>query len=178
MPKKEKRIPKDFNNLPDAKSWPDEHVFMNVNPAYRWTGKKARLKPPPKGPSKHFIQDMQQGEQVFKQGARTGPTAVYLSKFKTACVMEEERHTFQKGSSSQMWHGCVVARWTSFASRGDSGAVVVDTNGTAVGLLTAGMVPQQCKGGSGIYTVTPIEDVLEDIRAFSGGTMRDVRIPK
>lgn len=41
------------------------------------------------------------------------------------------------------------------------------------------LMPLQCNGKySGIYTITPTEDVLEDIKAFSGGTIRDIRIPK
>lgn len=60
------------------------------------------------------------------------------------------------------------------ASKGDWGSVVFNGDGAAVGLLCRGHTAQQAKG-SYAY-VTPIEDVFEDIKAFSSKQITDIRI--
>lgn len=48
-------------------------------------------------------------------------------------------------------------------------------SGQVVGLLFTGMKPQGADRGH--MLVTPIKDILDDIKAFSKGGITDIRIP-
>jgi len=58
----------------------------------------------------------------------------------------------------------------------DAGAVLWDEYGRAVGLLCSGVQRLQQVADRMIAYVTPIHDVFEDIKRFSGGEVLDVRI--
>ncbi len=62
-----------------------------------------------------------------------------------------------------------------FADQGNSGSILFDEAGRAVGLLFSGMSPQQT-GKAGCCLMTPIEDVFKDIKAYSKGQIVDIRI--
>lgn len=62
------------------------------------------------------------------------------------------------------------------AKGGDSGSVVFNTFGCALGLLFRGY---QAQATSGSHTlITPIEDVFADIKAFFNNQITDIRIAK
>src|SRR5208282_4755545 len=75
------------------------------------------------------IQDLSSGEMVWKRGRTTGTTFGFLSQ--VPCVvstqgeLREEFCVFSDGRSK-----------SSFAEKGDSGAIVVTSNGDAIGIVT------------------------------------------
>jgi len=122
---------------------------------------------------------------VFKNGASTTCTMGYLSKIKTDCVISEEKYMSKGDSvprrslsslrSREFVVKAEVRRAGRFGNRGDSGAIVWDAQGRAVGVLFTGQQPQGTE--EGYCLVTPIEDVFEDIKDRSRGNILDIRIP-
>lgn len=68
------------------------------------------------------------------------------------------------------------AEHRAFATKGDSGSVVWDEQGRAVGLLFRGRVVQQTDRI--VAYITPINDVFEDIMKFSQGSIKEIRIAR
>ena len=161
------------NMLPGRDDWFARHAYSTLLP--NWTTFGASLKNPPKGVSLHQVS---QGDLVYKVGASTGPTVGLFSKIKVNCTMGEERYMKLENpkSTEYMFIGRAPTNPDGrFGDIGDSGSVVFDREGRAVGLLFTGQTPQQCPP-DGYCLVTPIEDVLEDIKAFSKGQITDIRI--
>ncbi len=95
------------------------------------------------------------GQIVVKFGRSTGTTVGVVSGIKTdACI---------PGSPAQTSEYTVVGMGgRTFANEGDSGAWVVQADGTLVGMVLAACLD------SGVTYVTPIEAVFKDIKAQTG----------
>ncbi len=127
------------------------------------------LKRPPEGGLRASIPH---GKIVYKHGSATGPTLGEFSQLESIVKL----------------HGCksrelmVVGRsWTRephTARSADAGAVVFNEDGEAVGMVVhEGRSPLKVR--SSYMFVTPIEDVLEDIKEFSeGGDYRHSDCPR
>ncbi|KAM7193057.1 hypothetical protein V8F20_008573 [Naviculisporaceae sp. PSN 640] len=61
-----------------------------------------------------------------------------------------------------------------FAYAGDNGSLVWDKYGRVIGMLVGGIVPKDAE--SGIYIVTPIEEVFEGIKEVAQGRILDVKV--
>jgi len=75
-------------------------------------------------------------------------------------------------STEYLFHG--MGTGSRIAQKGDSGSVAFDAEGNAVGLLFRG-----CQANSATDShayITPIEDVFEDIKAYSNHKILDIRI--
>ncbi|KAH6855939.1 hypothetical protein B0I37DRAFT_366160 [Chaetomium sp. MPI-CAGE-AT-0009] len=113
-------------------------------------------------------------DRVYKVGASTKCTIGSFNGPKADCVIKEERY-MQRGdvpleSTEFMFIG---EEGMPFARLGDSGSLVWDTNGCAVGLLFRGQSPGQ--SSAWFVYVTPIEDVFESIKAKSEGKIEKIR---
>ena len=122
---------------------------------------------------------MAPGASVWKVGATSGPTNGTFNEYKVKCTIKDDAHVtgtprcyseefaiVGNGISSQGQRG-------RFCGPGDSGSVVFDTRGQAIGLLFGGQVPRQT---AGYGLATPTEDVFGDIKASSEGKIEDIRI--
>ncbi|KAK4147589.1 uncharacterized protein C8A04DRAFT_9095 [Dichotomopilus funicola] len=132
------------------------------------------------------IHDMKHGDVVYKVGASTKWTIGEFNGFKADCVIKEERYMNGQGRKVPLKstefvfipslgaYKLGVHNWgVPFARWGDSGSVVWDTNGCAVGLLFRGQSPAQSMNW--FTYVTPIEDVFASIKARSGGKIEEIR---
>ncbi|KPM38379.1 hypothetical protein AK830_g8194 [Neonectria ditissima] len=117
------------------------------------------------------LKTMTAGTKVFKVGAATQMSIGSYSRYKTDCKISEDGY-MNIGISSEF---VVIGRGNiEFANHGDSGAVVFDEEGRAVGLLFSGQTPQQAEGGYAL--VTPIEDVFDHIKKLSKQRITHIRI--
>lgn len=119
------------------------------------------------------------GTKMFKMGAKSGPTAGLYSGFKGCIGIPESKYIDRTKTDEHVFLPCVLgsgSREAQMGVPGDSGAVIYNNEGVAVGLLFRGLGPQQALDHEAPWTfVTPIEDVLADIKAFTG--VEDIRIP-
>jgi hypothetical protein len=126
------------------------------------------LKPPPDGTPGRGLDRLKPGDNVYKMGANTGISLGLFDGFKPDCKIHDERQTGLDNllSTEYMFIGRPDHNPDDdrFADVGDSGAVVFDEQGRALGMLFTGQSPQQC--GRGMCLVTPIEEIFEDIKAL------------
>lgn len=131
-----------------------------------------------KTPTGSSLGGMTHGEPVFKIGARTRYTSGYFNALKAECSLPEDAHVFsekgQRLSTEYTYINASVS--TAFAAMGDSGAVVFDDDGRALGIIFSGLSPQLCEYGGGFGFMTPIDEVFADIKKLSNGEITDVRI--
>lgn len=124
------------------------------------------------------FRSMAESTTLFSCGTITGGRSGYFSRFKANVFStKEDKYLHTRKSSEYVCLGKPVLKEptdTRFADSGDSGSVVFDTEGRIVGLLFTGLRPQQNE--EGYSYVTPIEDVFEDIKAYSRGEITDIRI--
>lgn len=118
------------------------------------------------------IHQMKKDDLVYKVGAATKCTVGKFDALKVDCDIREERYMEQpkKLSTEFMFIG---EGELPFARKGDSGSIVWDTHGRAVGLLFRGQCPGQSRGCFAF--VTPIEDVFTSIKAKSRGKIEEIR---
>jgi hypothetical protein len=160
------------NALPTREQWALNYKFPS-RPHERTFG--ASLQPPAGS-----IRDRPTTDLVYKHGASTRWTVGIFSKIKTDCSMSEERYmegrtTEQRKSTEHVFLGMRDnSNRTTFSNRGDSGAIVWDSNGRALGLLFTGQQPQQTTDGYSL--VIPVEDVFDSIKEMTKGKITDVRI--
>jgi hypothetical protein len=159
------------NTLPTEQDWTNKGVYVNV-PKLRVMGKSLQ-QPPMNG-----LLSTQSGQDVFKVGASTGPTAGELLKVKSHVSVQHDRHVNNEMGGETYYSNEFMfignPRSAYLAYHGDSGSVAFDEEGRAVGLVFRGLMAQQAANS---YTfITPIEDVFADIRAFSKGGITDIRI--
>lgn len=172
------------NLLPTWDEWKEVGGYMRRRPSRSCS---SILRSPPHQGVTTSIHNMTNGHVVYKVGASTRRTIGQFSAIKPSCVIKEERYMSERKrsqrssdagndddvdveSSEFMFMGVedlAFARW------GDSGSVVWNRNGYAVGLLFRGQAPNQSKGW--FAYVTPIEDVFESIKAKSGGKIEEIR---
>ncbi len=180
MPRDKSRI--GANALPDEETWALIHRLKYL-PQTPKGGTSLQAPPSEDAPSKgRPLRKLQHGDHVYKVGATSGPTAGLFNGLRTVCYTEAKYMTPKRPPSLELSFIGVEAynrpKDIIFAASGDSGAVVFDETGRAVGLLFSGQTPQQCRDNIGHALVTPIEDVLEDIKQFSKGQITDIRIAK
>ena len=155
------------NLLPTMEEWRNGS-YMSGYPKRR----SGRITSPRQATSS--IHHMKKDDLVYKVGASTKCTIGQFEGLKADCIIKEER--YMQGckellrSTEFMFIG---TRDLPFARWGDSGSIVWDTNGCAVGLLFRGQSPGQCRGWF-VY-VTPIEDVFASIKAKSKGKIEEIR---
>ncbi|KAK3295382.1 uncharacterized protein B0H64DRAFT_358938 [Chaetomium fimeti] len=120
------------------------------------------------------LHEMKKDDLVYKVGASTRCTIGEFDALKADCVIKEEKYMQGRNvdirSTEFMFIG---ADGSQFARWGDSGSVVWDEDGRAVGLLFRGQSPGQSRGW--FAYVTAIEDVFASIKATSGGKIEDIR---
>ncbi|KAJ3517954.1 hypothetical protein NM208_g14630 [Fusarium decemcellulare] len=123
------------------------------------------------------LKNMAKGTGVWKFGSSTGPTYGTVDDIRTKMHMKDDEYLDDKKSRYSTEY-TVIGRSSGvggkFSGFGDSGSVVFNSLGEAVGLLFSGQKPDAAKNGYSL--VTPIEDVLEDIKASSGGVIEDIPI--
>lgn len=171
------------NRLPTWEVWESAATELINTPNMDTFG--ALLQPP--HPSRS-LKTMALGTRVWKVGASSGPTHGVYNEYKVECTIEDDAHvktiridgravTVSKYSEQfviiggDQSEGGVSDR---FCGPGDSGAVVFNERGEAVGLLFSGQQPGQTRAGYGL--VTPIEDVFADIKTCAKGQVEDIRI--
>ncbi|KAI8714662.1 hypothetical protein NCS52_01186600 [Fusarium sp. LHS14.1] len=169
------------NRLPTFEAW--ESAFGGLNtPNLDTFG--ALLQPP--HPSR-LLKDMALGASVWKVGATSGPSHGVYSEYKVKRTLKDDAHvtairidgrTVTVSKYSEQFviighnrPGEVEGR---FCGPGDSGAVVFNARGEAVGLLFSGQMPDLSRVGYGL--VTPIEEVFADIKACAKDQTEDIRI--
>ncbi|KAK3364727.1 hypothetical protein B0T24DRAFT_683361 [Lasiosphaeria ovina] len=131
-------------------------------------------------PTSAGLRGLDQMEPVYKVGTTTTATIGRFSQMKSNISMGEDPHVspgvseefayVQGGTLNGTFKGCAA-----FSTRGDSGSVVWDKEGRAVGLLFRGQKLQAVVEETLTY-ITPIHDVFADIMAFSGGGIKEIRI--
>ncbi|KAK3934935.1 hypothetical protein QBC46DRAFT_398578 [Diplogelasinospora grovesii] len=165
----EKRI--GGNILPREENWEAKYYYNYPKP---WTY-GGNLKQQARS-----IHDAKNGDRMFKIGASTTSTMGTFSDIKPDCIISEERYMVGRReaelrSSEYMFVDVVgIARKEIFGNRGDSGSIVWDDEGRAMGLLFTGQTPHQTE--ERYCLVTPIEDVFKSIKEMSGGNIEDIRI--
>jgi len=149
-------------------------------------------------PERKRIDAIKNGDVVYNIGSSTGPTGGRFQQFAKVLVsVAEDRHvqeyitvtnanaeTKTEGSersylsTEYIFYGMGMGREGSrVAKRGDSGSVAFDADGNALGLVFgAGQANFATNGGHAF--ITPIEDVFEDIKAYSNHKIVDIRIVK
>ncbi|KAK4155595.1 hypothetical protein C8A00DRAFT_31542 [Chaetomidium leptoderma] len=163
-----------INVLPDRDEWKSTQLLPRYMPYSPTFG--TPLKPPPDG--KRNLDQLGKDDLGYKIGTSTGATVGVFNSVQTDCKIGDEKYMGLKNPYSTEYtfighaHHSPDGRFGDF---GDSGAVVFDEEGRALGLLFTGQSPNQCPP-YGINFVIPIEDVFEDIKAFSKGKITGVRI--
>ncbi|KAK3358076.1 hypothetical protein B0T25DRAFT_451417 [Lasiosphaeria hispida] len=158
------------NTLPAIEVW-DNNGYAGVAP----NTTEALGQPPSNG-----LRSLKNGDHLFKLGTTTGATAGSFSQLKPMVRLAKDRHVqaFLKArdrpylSDEFQFFGHTSKNWV--AKEGDSGSVVFDDEGRAVGLLFGGQMVQNA--ACSYAYVTPIEDVFADIRLFSNGQITEIRI--
>lgn len=124
-------------------------------------GPDGRLRLDTRGPS---VEKFLSWDLAFKVGAVTGPTVGVYREFRAMTKYANDKHLNVPPSMERVFYG---QDGKHFGLLGDSGAAVYNQNGLFVGILFTGLVPRQTDKENNTY-VTPIEYVLEDIKAFTG----------
>lgn len=167
MPLDKARIGK--NTLPSFRDWTGKYVDVDQYPTSQaFDG----LKQPPQA----GLRAIEHGDKVYKVGASTGFTIGAFSRLTPDVQLTDDKHV--AGVSEEF---AFVSSATSvhddkrLATLGDSGSVVWNKESRAVGLLFRGQNPRQLEKEVLSYVI-PIEDVFADIKAFSNGGIKEIRI--
>ncbi|KAL2677122.1 hypothetical protein Neosp_010890 [[Neocosmospora] mangrovei] len=144
----------------------------------------ALLRPPH---PERLLKDMALRTGVCKVGATSGPSQGVYTEYRVKCTLKDDTHvrairiygrTVTVSKYSEQFvivgnnrPGELECR---FCEPEDSGAVVFNTRGEAVGLLFSGQTPDQTRVGYGL--VTTIEEVFADIKACANDQIEDIRI--
>ncbi len=177
--------PEAMNLLPDFAQWCAAGVSPEWFPDASTWGAQLKLSPPLStlvveggtAPAT-LISALSHGDVVYKIGSSSKITMGQFQKTMTRCRIGDEKYMELENAYSSEYAVIGVADNTPdsrFGDFGDSGAVVFDGKGTAVGLVLTGQSPQQCHPDC-VWFVTPIEEVFGDIMAASGGDITGVRV--
>ena len=169
------------NRLPEIQDWFDKYgenpdADQNVMPK-EGTNEALLRQPPDTG-----LKEVRQGSYFFKKGAISGISAGKYSETPANVAVHEDPH-IAKGLQtplstelSYVHHGTVNQGHSSlFARNGDSGSIVWDEDGRALGLVFTGQKVTGAKKHKLVY-VTPLDEVFDDIKKLSGGRITHVRI--
>ena len=160
------------NTLPSFEEWLQNGVCDL--PLLVAMGKS--LKQPP---AHGLCRSTKNGEFLYKKGSSTGPTVGVFSVVKSEVAMTDDAHlgnvaNYTRLSQEFVYIGEPTADDLAHNVHGDSGSVVFNEEGRAVGLLLRGQ-----KAHSTINRwayVTPMEDIFADIKEFFQGQATDIRI--
>jgi hypothetical protein len=157
------------NTIPETEEWVKKGMNM---PPFETTG--TDIQQPPVGGASSITN----GQLLFKKGASTGLTAGNFSQIRSKVTLGDDAH-LEAIMGTDKYHSdelqCIGSPSTEWlAQNGDSGSIVFDSKGRAVGLLFRGHIALQA-ANSWAY-ITPIEDVFADIKDFSKGGITDIRI--
>lgn len=174
------RVPQEgmMNLLPDSAQWSGTSALLEWLPDASTWGAPLKSPPPTAATPTTLISALGQGDLVYKVGSSTKATVGHFQQIKTKCRIGDEKCMGLQDAYSSEYAFVGVAEQTPdsrFGDFGDSGAVAFDGTGTAVGLLLTGLSPHQCRDYA-VCLVTPIEEVFEDIKTSSKGTITGVRI--
>ena len=164
-----------MNKLPSLEDWHGKYPGSYAISRYpRVETFGAMLgQPPPSG-----LRGLGHEENIYKVGATTRLTVGQFSKTVSSLKLRDDEHGGGGFSQEYAVVGALVANTSGdarVADMGDSGSVVWDKEGRPVDLLFRGQKPQQTDKGVVAY-VTLIEDVLADIKDFSGGRIHEIRV--
>ncbi|KAK5660009.1 hypothetical protein OQA88_13477 [Cercophora sp. LCS_1] len=141
------------------------------------TDRPPYLKQPPKQSLRNPVPDK---TIVYKVGATTGPTAGVFMYQKATVKIADDAYLFgapsrgiSENSTEFVYMRLPQLRNGVVGKKGDSGSVAFDRHGCALGLLFRGY---QAQDSAEHVFITPIEDVFEDIKAFSKGKILEIRI--
>ncbi|KAF4595373.1 Peptidase cysteine/serine, trypsin-like protein [Ophiocordyceps camponoti-floridani] len=109
-------------------------------------------------------------EPLYKVGTVTGATEGAFSKFKTSLGSDFCAHLPDRRSEECT----MIGNNQDFGKPGDSGSIVFTGSGEAVGLLWGGKAVNQST--QPFTLVTPLDDVFQHIKEYSGGAVEDIRI--
>lgn len=159
------------NRLPSLESWVEKYPTEVHQYPVPETSENSLRQPPQAG-----LRGFKHGQKAYKVGASTGLTIGEFNRLKSGVTLADRKHVTRKSDEFAFLASAETEEGDDrFSAVGDSGSVVWNKQGQAVGLLFSGQKPQQTERGTITY-VTPIEDVFEDIKAFSKGAITDIRI--
>ncbi|KAM0230395.1 hypothetical protein ACHAP5_011398 [Fusarium lateritium] len=116
-------------------------------------------------------------ERVYKLGATTGLSLGEFSSFAWEVSLKDASHLgYEKTTEYVFVYNHPSEGTLPFSGPGDSGSVVFDDDGGIVGLLFRGHQPNNADKNTGYTFVTPIEYVINDIKAFFDGYITDIRV--
>ncbi|KAH6953593.1 hypothetical protein DER45DRAFT_528167 [Fusarium avenaceum] len=165
------------NRLPDRSAWNNCYHSPKHRPAISTYGAPLKKQRRSMLPINEQLSHLPRIEEVWKLGAATGLSLGEFSEFKSDVRLKDESHLNLSCSTEYVFvYNHPKEGKLPFAGPGDSGSVVFDNNGSIVGLLFRGQPPQRSDGRVGLAYVTPIEDVLRDIKSFMGGVITDIRV--
>ncbi|KAK4447984.1 hypothetical protein QBC34DRAFT_495797 [Podospora aff. communis PSN243] len=159
------------NNLPTRAQWQENEVFDHKIPLKVSWGAPLKLQV-------NSLHTVGPNFEAFKVGASTRCTAGIFSGTRSEIKIAEEAYMPGRSENLNDRTSCestfIGYRADAFGKRGDSGAVVWDWKGHALGLLFGGQSPNQCDGQYSL--VTPIEEVFQSIIDMSDGEVLEVKI--
>ncbi|KAK0644634.1 hypothetical protein B0T16DRAFT_418009 [Cercophora newfieldiana] len=170
------------NRLPEIQDWYDKYKrdldAADSNGLPNEGTDEALLRQPPDTGLKEVLQ----GSYVFKKGAISGISAGKYSKTAANVTVHEDPH-IAKGLPTPLstelafvHQGTVNHGYASlFARNGDSGSIVWDEDGRALGLVFTGQKVTGANKHKLVY-ITPLEEVFDDIKKLSGGRITHIRI--
>lgn len=166
------------NALPSFQDW---GCIEGSRPPKPYT-MSATLKPPGEDTSLKRTPDAA-CTKVYRVGADARASDGFHAGFQSAVRFRDDVYMFagrsaEEGPDRHMtWEHAYVqcGGAGAGANMGDTGAVVFDKEGAVVGLQVASHYPQRVTRA--LTYVTPIEDVLEDIKRLSDGNVTDIRFP-
>lgn len=165
MPLDEARI--GDNRLPTFKTWTEKYFASSGH-----LPEPVTFGSPLQQPTKAGLRGVCQKELVYKVGATTTTTVGKFNQMKADVSIAEDRHV-SPGLSEEFSY-VNTGDTGAFGTKGDSGSVVWDRKGQAVGLLFTGQKPQGAK--QTLTYVMAIEDLFMDIIKFSKGEIKEIRI--
>lgn len=124
-----------------------------------------------------FYASLENASEAYIVGAISGFRQGEYSKHKAACQIGETKHL--KGDRTR--EACFFpSEDKPFAVPGDSGAIVFNEERRVLGIVTRGIKPgNERKDNMSLVYVTPINDVLEDIKVMlqeHGVAVKSIRI--
>lgn len=123
------------------------------------------------------IRDMKTGDMVYKYGASTGYPSGTFHGYKPICRLSHDKYVDMEPSGEYVFIAHKEPELKNapyIANKGDSGSVVFNKYGHIVGLLFTGQTPTNASK-TGHALITPIEDVLDDIKLSFDGEIIDIR---